>query len=177
METINIKWKEYIQVNERIKEFRTNEKYEGYTLTSEIVSLQDWVIIIKATIKNKEWIEVANWLAYEKENSTFINKTSYIENCETSAWGRALWNLWIWIDTSIASAEEVWNAIIQQKEKPLFTPTIFTKFKETENYKDYIEAKDNIEKKYRLDLKMAKEVKEYYETKDNWVDIEQAKDF
>ena len=52
--------------------------------------------------------------AYEKENSTFINKTSYIENCETSAVGRALAMCGIGIDTSIASAEEVQNAINNQ---------------------------------------------------------------
>ena len=56
-------------------------------------------------------------MAYEKEGSTFINKTSYIENCETSAWGRALGNLGIGIDTSIASAEEVQNAVLNQSPK------------------------------------------------------------
>lgn len=52
--------------------------------------------------------------AYEKEGSTFINKTSYIENCETSAVGRALGMAGFGIDTSIASAEEVQNAIANQ---------------------------------------------------------------
>ena len=117
MKSINIKWKNYIEVNERIKEFRNNEKYNWYTLTSEIISIENGVCIIKAVIKNENWIEVANWLAYEKENSSFINKTSYIENCETSAWWRALWNLWIWIDTSIASYEEVANAIQNQNNE------------------------------------------------------------
>jgi hypothetical protein len=45
---------------------------------------------------------------------SLVNKTSYIENCETSAWGRALGNLGIGIDASIASAEEVITAIAQQ---------------------------------------------------------------
>jgi hypothetical protein len=53
-------------------------------------------------------------MAYEKENSTFINKTSYIENCETSACGRALGMAGFGIDTSVASAEEVQNAIANQ---------------------------------------------------------------
>jgi hypothetical protein len=52
--------------------------------------------------------------AYEREDSTFINKTSYIENCETSAVGRALGMLGLGIDTSVASAEEVQNAINNQ---------------------------------------------------------------
>jgi ssDNA-binding Zn-finger/Zn-ribbon topoisomerase 1 len=44
-----------------------------------------------------------------------INKTSFVENCETSAWGRALGNLGIGIDDSIASAEEVDMAIKKQE--------------------------------------------------------------
>ena len=47
--------------------------------------------------------------------SSFINKTSALENCETSSVGRALGFLGIGIDTSIASREEVDNAIHQQK--------------------------------------------------------------
>ena len=50
-----------------------------------------------------------------KENSTFINKTSYIENCETSAVGRALAMLGFEIKKSVASKEEVENARLQQE--------------------------------------------------------------
>ncbi|MCQ2771082.1 MAG: hypothetical protein MJ236_04705, partial [Clostridia bacterium] len=50
----------------------------------------------------------------EKESSSFINKTSFIENCETSAVGRALGFAGIGSKTSIASAEEVRNAINNQ---------------------------------------------------------------
>jgi uncharacterized protein (DUF3820 family) len=70
--------------------------------------------------------------AYEKENSTFINKTSYIENCETSAVGRALGMAGFGIDTSVASAEEVQNAInnqeLTQEEADSYTLT-FGKYK------------------------------------------------
>jgi predicted Fe-Mo cluster-binding NifX family protein len=56
-------------------------------------------------------------MAYEKEGSTFINKTSYLENCETSACGRALGMAGFGIDVSIASFEEVSNAIAQQEDQ------------------------------------------------------------
>lgn len=112
MKTVDIKGKPYIEVNERIKHFREN--YKDWALESEIVSLENGVCVIKATVKNPEGIIKATGYAYEKENSTFINKTSYIENCETSAWGRALGNFGIGIDTSIASAEEVLNASLNQ---------------------------------------------------------------
>jgi len=112
LKTIDIKGKQYVEVNERIKFFREN--YKNWSLTSKIVSLEDGVCVIKAIVKDENGVTKATGFAYEKENSTFINKTSYIENCETSAWGRALGNLGIGIDASIASAEEVQNAQLNQ---------------------------------------------------------------
>ena len=113
MKSIDIKGKEYVQVNERIIHFR--EHHPELRLTTEILSSVNGVCIFKATVWDGE-VAVSTGHAYEKEGSTFINKTSYIENCETSAVGRALGNLGIGIDTSIASAEEVGNAIKQQGE-------------------------------------------------------------
>ena len=66
---------------------------------------------------NEEGRVLANGLAEEFKGSTFINKTSYVENCETSAWGRALGNLGIGLETSVASADEMQNAIANQ-DKP-----------------------------------------------------------
>lgn len=113
MKTINIKGKKYVEVNERIKYFREN--FKGWSLTSNIVSLENGMCVIKATIKDENDIVKATGYAYEKEDSSFINKTSYIENCETSAWGRALGNLGIGIDTSVSSAEEYLNSQINQR--------------------------------------------------------------
>lgn len=114
METINIKGKEYIPVNERIKEFW--KRYPDGNIITEMVSNENGVCVFKAEIYvNDE--RKATGHAYEKETSSFINKTSYIENCETSAVGRALGILGIGIDVSIASAEEVDNAIYQQETK------------------------------------------------------------
>ena len=58
---------------------------------------------------------VATGHAHEERGSSNINKTSFVENCETSAIGRALAMLGIGIDTSIASANEVEDAIAQQQ--------------------------------------------------------------
>ena len=115
MKTIDVKGKPYVEVNERLKFFREN--YKDWSLESEIVSLENGICVMRAIIKNPEGITKATGYAYEKEGSTFINKTSFIENCETSAWGRALGNLGIGIDTSIASAEEVQNAVLNQGKK------------------------------------------------------------
>lgn len=58
---------------------------------------------------------IATGHAHEVKGSSNINKTSHIENCETSAVGRALAMLGIGIDTSIASANEVETAIAKQE--------------------------------------------------------------
>lgn len=113
MKTINIKGKDYVMVNERIKEFRAN--YKGYSLESEIVTLNAEEVVIKAIVKDENGRVIATGLAQENKNASMINKTSYVENCETSAWGRALGNLGIGIDASIASAEEMVNALSQQE--------------------------------------------------------------
>ena len=112
LKTVDIKGKAYVTVNERIKYFR--EKFTGYCLTSEITHINDNGVIIRSSILNDKGVEVASGYAHEKQNSSFINKTSFIENCETSAWGRALGNLGIGIDDSVASADEVANAIKNQ---------------------------------------------------------------
>ena len=110
--TTDIKGKEYAEVNQRIKAFRMI--YPEGTITTELISNENGTCIIRAVVGNGENI-LGTGTAYEKEGSSFINKTSYIENCETSAVGRALGMAGFWIDTSIASFEEVANAVQQQE--------------------------------------------------------------
>jgi hypothetical protein len=121
LKTVNIKGKEYVEVNERLIYFRKN--FPNYSLTSEVLEKTDKSILILATISNDEGKVIATGMAEEVKGSTFINKTSYVENCETSAWGRALANFGIGLDTSVASADEVKNAVANQSnagqtEKP-----------------------------------------------------------
>ena len=116
LKTINIKGKEYVEVNERLIYFRKN--FPNFSLTSEVLEKTEKSILILATISNDEGKVIATGMAEEEKGSTFINKTSYVENCETSAWGRALANFGIGLETSVASADEVQNAIAQQEEKP-----------------------------------------------------------
>lgn len=114
MQTINIKGKEYVEVNERVKYFRNTDDFKGWAIETELLSNENGVCVFKAIVKDSEGNVKATGHAYEKEDSTFINKTSYIENCETSAVGRALGMLGIGIDTSIASSDEVINAMNNQ---------------------------------------------------------------
>ena len=112
IKTVDIKGKNYAQVTERIKAFR--EICPGGQIFTEILSKEDGVVLMKATITDEDGRVIATGLAQEKESGSFINKTSYIENCETSAVGRALGFAGIGIDGSMASAEEVSNAMLNQ---------------------------------------------------------------
>lgn len=107
--------KEYAEVNQRIKAFRM--VYPMGYIKTEIVALEDGVVTMKATVGVGDLI-LGTGYAQEKESSSYINKTSFIENCETSAAGRALGMCGFGIDTSVASFEEVANAVKNQKKAP-----------------------------------------------------------
>lgn len=113
IKTTDIKGKDYAEVNQRIKAFKMI--YPEGPIITEMISNENGICIFKATVMNEEGKILATGTAYEKEGSSFINKTSYIENCETSAVGRALGMAGFGIDTSIRSAEEMQNAELQQE--------------------------------------------------------------
>lgn len=116
--TTNIKGKEYVEVNQRVIAFRTLSEYNGHSLETELLHLDADSCVVRATIRNAEGNVVAQGMAQEDRTSSMINKTSYVENCETSAVGRALGFLGIGIETSIATADEVDMAIKKQGSTP-----------------------------------------------------------
>jgi len=117
--TTNIRGKQYVEVNERIKFFRQEEQYKNWSLITEFTVLDEAQCVCKASIVDASNRIISVGHAHEVQGSSNINKTSYVENCETSAIGRALAMLGIGIDTSIASANEVSDAIAKQdKDEP-----------------------------------------------------------
>ena len=120
IKTTDVKGKAYAEVNQRIKAFRMC--YPNGSISTEILALADGVVTMRATVCNEEGQVLGTGTAQEKETSSFINKTSYIENCETSAVGRALGMCGFGIDTSVASAEEEQNAINNQNEQNELIP-------------------------------------------------------
>lgn len=114
MKTINIKGKNYIMVNERLKAFREN--FKGYSLLTEIVKMTDTACTMKASILNDKREVVATGFAREFVGKTPINKFAFVENAETSAWGRALGNFGIGIDDAICTEEELNFKLEQEKE-------------------------------------------------------------
>ena len=111
LKTVNIKGKPYVMVNERIVYFR--KIYPEGSIITELLSSTNGVHTFKAMAINNGNV-LATGHASEIEGSSNVNKTSALENAETSAVGRALGILGIGIDSSIASAEEVSNAVEQQ---------------------------------------------------------------
>ena len=124
IKTTNIKGKQYAEVHERIKHFRGEPNYASLGINTEVL---EWdkdkeEIIIRATIydTNRDIGRIlASGIAHERrdDKNSFVNKTSYVENAETSAIGRALACMGIGIEDAYASAFEVANAIAQQDGK------------------------------------------------------------
>lgn len=129
--SVNIHGKEYKTVAERVGEIHKATK-GMVTITTEIISNDDVEVIMKATIHTDDQLYTGH--ALERYGSTMINKTSALENCETSAIGRALAAAG-YAGTEYASADEVANAISNQKSvngassdfKPKGTVTITPK--------------------------------------------------
>lgn len=109
---VNIHGKEYFTVAERVSSFR--EKHPELTIETEIVRWEGDDVVVKASISDNGKL-LATGLAHEVRGSTNINRTSHVENCETSAIGRCLAAYGLG-GTEYATADEVANAIAQQNE-------------------------------------------------------------
>lgn len=112
-QTVNIHGKEYETVASRVVRFREADKGTR-TIKTRIIKVTKNRVIMKASILDQEGKLLATGHAEEVRAASTLNKTSALENCETSAIGRALACLG-YIGTEFASADEVANAITQQK--------------------------------------------------------------
>jgi hypothetical protein len=159
VKTVNIKGKEYITVNQRLIHFRKEAAYNGWRIVEDLISLDDKEGVFKATILDPDGNEMVSAHAQEYRDSSYINKTSFLENGFTSALGRALGYLGIGLDTSIASADEVGNAVANQDNKTWLTENqlnatlkgttdqakkVLANYKMKKEYKQQITAKFNI---------------------------------
>ena len=113
--TMDVRGRDYAEVNQRVKAFRMlfPQGYIKTDLISNDGEVGKRTCVIRAEVGIGDMV-LATGTAYENEGTGNINRTSYVENCETSAVGRALGFLGLGIDVAIASAEEVKNAIAQQ---------------------------------------------------------------
>lgn len=117
---VNIHGKEYFTVAKRVGMFRETHKLD-LSLVTDIVSRDADCVVMKATIHDSQGRVLATGHAEEYRKASQINKTSALENAETSAIGRALAALGLG-GSEFASADEVAQAIVQQS-KGIHKPT------------------------------------------------------
>lgn len=109
MEKTDIKGKDYATVNERIKAYR--KVYPTGKIYTDIEAIKDDYVRIKVEVTDENDRIIATGTASEvltgDAKKDYINNTSLVENCETSAVGRALGFAGFGIDKAIASAEDI----------------------------------------------------------------------
>lgn len=110
--TVEIHGKVYETVALRVRKFR--DKHPAYTLRTDIKKLDEEMVVVEAQILDESGRMIANGHAQEFRQSSQINRTSYVENCETSAIGRALACFGLG-GTEFATADEVAHAITSKK--------------------------------------------------------------
>jgi len=120
--TIDIKGKKYATVDSRVEFFR--EKFPTYSIETSypFLDMEHGVCVCRAVVKDDTGKIVADGFAHEWQSKpgSMVNKTSYIENAQTSAVGRALGFMGIGINgVGIASADEVQTAITHQENNDL----------------------------------------------------------
>jgi hypothetical protein len=145
---VNIHGKEYYTVAERVLQLHSDTKKEDpLEILTEIIHCDDKTVVMKATIRiylKNNLCRVFTGHAHEKFNSNHINKTSALENCETSAVGRALAATG-YIGSEYCSADELVNAISNQepsmKQKKFLNDLMNDKLSEEEREEFIVRAK------------------------------------
>jgi hypothetical protein len=112
----NYNLEEYVTVAERVDKFY--ERYPKGSIQTEIVKEENEYITIKAfAYKDNEDQHPSTGHAREKQGAGFVNSLSHVENCETSAVGRALANLAIESKKHIRSKDEMENKEYQMAQE------------------------------------------------------------
>ena len=110
---VNIHGKQYVMVHERVAAFHEKHSGDMTDIQTEVLEWRGNEIVIKASVR-VGGKGVYTGIAHELQSSSKINKTSYVENCETSAIGRALAAAGFGIEAAYASGNEVQNAIASE---------------------------------------------------------------
>jgi hypothetical protein len=106
--TVDIHGKEYKTVALRVNEFRAD--HADWTINPTVIEADERIVVMRCEILDDAGRLRAAGQAEENRTDGKINRTSALENCETSAVGRALAFLG-YAGSEIASADEVAQAI------------------------------------------------------------------
>lgn len=105
---IKFKGSDYVQVKDRVLFLAENYEWK-YSIDQDYQYFEDtktWVVKTTLELNGCKYV----WLAQEVEGSSFINKTSCLENCSTSSLGRAIALIGVWVLDSFASIDEIQKA-------------------------------------------------------------------
>lgn len=117
---VNMRGREYKTVALRVSEFRTDYPIsEGWAIKTGCLDMSSERVVFRAAIVDPDGREVAVGFAEEYRSTRGVNSTSALENCETSAIGRALAAAG-YAGQEYASADELAGALQQQREKQVF---------------------------------------------------------
>lgn len=121
LKTIDIKGKEYVQVHTRIDYF--NKTYPNGRIITELLSNPSDVIVLFKAIVTPDIEKMERYFtgySQAKWGDGYINKSSAVENAETSAVGRALGMMGIGITDAFASVDEIDKAQSQELKEEDF---------------------------------------------------------
>ena len=108
----------YLQVVHRMEVFR---RFHGidYGVDTKVLVDDGHRVVVKATITNSNGVQIGSGMAEEIRGQGHVNKTSALENCETSAIGRALSSIGL-AGGEYASANEI--EAVPRKQEAMANP-------------------------------------------------------
>jgi len=114
------RFEDYVPVAERLERFY--ERYPEGRITTSIVQhdLDTGFVLMRAEVYRTpdDAQPAATGHAFEVRGESYVNKTSYVENAETSSVGRALAMLGFEVKRGIASREELQKTARMQPAPP-----------------------------------------------------------
>lgn len=162
--TINLKGKEYAEVNQRVKAFRF--LFPEGTILTKMEHYDGETVIFSATAYNGAEV-LSKGTAWEKFGTSNVNRFSALENAETSAVGRCLGFLGLGIDTSIASAEEIQNAELNEPLEDKYITALKEKLKKHGVKATELKALKDIKALSELTIEVWQKAMDELERKDN----------
>jgi len=160
--------------------FRFRQQYPTWSIKSQILDCNDEVCRVQVEIgflsDDGKYVLVAMGHAEEYRTTEGINATSALENCETSAIGRALSFAGFGSPDSIASADEVFGAkrkeqiinevkagavVVLQNAAKKGTEALQTAWEKTLSYEDRQACRGHLAKLKREAAKVDAEQKQY----------------
>lgn len=164
---IDIKGKKYVLVSDRVIYF--NENYPNWSIQTTRESAGDMEVVKAFVVPDMEQPQrMFTWYSQAKWGDGFINKTSALENAETSAVGRALAMMGIWVIDSIASVDEINKAEAAAKstKKTTYQSRFQKAISNKEFMKQCLDQNDFINKikeKYDLDEMQESQLRTAYQ--------------